>query len=59
MYDWATFRTTTGANTLRVLLDLARHLSSFALLATGNVHDVTPAKTLKFPPGTLTVDGRG
>ena len=59
MYDWAQFRTTKGAIKLHLLLDHDGYLPCFAVITTGNVHDVTVARTLKLQPGTIIVDDRG
>ena len=53
LYDWARLRTTQGALKLHLALDLDGYLPSFAVITTGNVHDVTVAKTVKLEPGTI------
>lgn len=59
VFDWAKFRRTKGAVKLHLLLDHQGCLPSWALITEGNVHEVNPAKTLKFAPGTIVAMDRG
>lgn len=58
VFDWARFRRTKGAVKLHLLLDHDGYLPCFAHLTEGKVHDVTVAKTLVFPAGTVVVYDR-
>jgi hypothetical protein len=58
VFDWAKFRRTKGAVKLHLALDHDGYLPCFAHLTEGKVHDVTVAKTLVFPAGTVVVYDR-
>jgi hypothetical protein len=53
MYDWACFRRTKGAIKLHLLLDHRGYLPCWALVTDGRTHDVEPARSLSFDPGTI------
>ena len=59
VFDWATFRRTKGAVKLHLLLDHDGYLPCYAVLTEGRRHEVTVARTLTFPPGTILVMDRG
>ena len=59
MYDWAKFRTTKGRSSCTCCSITMATCPVFAVITTGKVQDVTVAKTLKLPPGTIIVDDRG
>ena len=59
LFDWATFRRTKGAVKLHLLLDHDGYLPVFAHITEGNVHEVTIAKGLSFPRGSIVVCDRG
>lgn len=52
-FDWARFRRTKGAIKLHLLLDHQGCLPCWALVTDGKTHDVGPARTLSFDPGTI------
>jgi hypothetical protein len=59
VFDWATFRRTKGAVKLHLLLDHDGYLPCYAVITEGRRHEVTVARTLTFPPGTILVIDRG
>ena len=59
MFDWAQFCRTKGAVKLHLVLDHDGYLPSYAVITDGKVHDVTVARQLRFPAGTIVVDDRG
>ena len=59
VFDWARFRRTKGAVKLHLQLDHHGCLPSWALITEGSVHEVNPAKTLRFEPGTIVAVDRG
>jgi len=59
VFDWATFRRTKGAVKLHLLLDHDGYLPCYAVITEGRQHEVTVARTLQFPPGTILVMDRG
>jgi hypothetical protein len=59
VFDWATFRRTKGAVKLHLLLDHDGYLPCYAVIPEGCRHEVTVARTLTFPPGTILVMDRG
>jgi hypothetical protein len=52
-FDWARFRRTKGAIKLHLQLDHQGYLPCWALVTEGRTHDLKPAQTLSFAPGTL------
>ena len=59
LFPWADFRTTKGAVKLHLLLDHDGYLPVFAHLTEGSVHEVTIARLLKLPTGSIVVMDRG
>jgi len=59
VFDWATYRRTKGAVKLHLLLDHDGYLPCYAVITEGRRHEVTVARTLTFPPGTILVLDRG
>ena len=59
VFDWATYRRTKGAVKLHLLLDHDGYLPCYAVITEGRRHEVTVARTLTFPPGTILVMDRG
>jgi uncharacterized protein DUF4372/DDE family transposase len=59
LFDWAKFRQTKGAVKLHLLLDHDGYLPSFALITEGCRHEVTVARTLKLPAGSVVAMDRG
>ena len=59
LFDWAKFRRTKGAVKLHLVLDHDGYLPTYAVITEGKQHEVTVAKILSFPPGTLLVIDRG
>jgi len=59
LFDWATYRRTKGAVKLHLLLDHDGYLPVFAHITEGSVHEVTIAKGLSFPKGSIVVADRG
>lgn len=59
MYDWAKFRRAKGAIKLHMLLDHDGYLPRFAVITEGKTHEVTIAKKLHFPQGTILVFDKG
>lgn len=53
MFDWAHFRRTKGAVKLHLLLDHDGYLPVFGHVTEGKTGDVTVAKTLDFPRGSI------
>lgn len=59
MFDWAKWRRTKGAVKLHLLLDHDGYLPVFGHISEGKVADVTVAKSLDFPKGSVVVFDRG
>jgi hypothetical protein len=59
MFDWAHWRRTKGAVKLHLLLDHDGYLPVFGCVSAGKVGDVTVAKTLDFPRGSIVALDRG
>lgn len=59
LFDWATFRQTKGAVKLHLLLDHDGYLPVFAHITEGSVHEITIAKHLSFPRGSIVACDRG
>jgi len=59
MYDWAKFRRAKGAVKLHLMLDHQGCLPCWARITDGKVHDVKPAHSLRFEPGTVLAVDRG
>jgi hypothetical protein len=59
MFPWAKFRRTKGGIKLHTLLDHDGYIPAFVHITTANVADVTIAKLLKLPAGSIIVMDRG
>ena len=59
LFDWAKWRQTKGAIKLHLLLDHDGYLPVFGHISEGKVADVTVAKSLDFPKGSVVVMDRG
>ena len=59
VFDWARYGRTKGAVKLPLMLDHQGCLPGWACITEAKVHDVTPAKTLRFAPGTIVAMDRG
>lgn len=53
VFDWARFRRTKGAIKLHLQLDHQGYLPCWALVTEAKTHEVKPARTLRFEPGTI------
>jgi len=53
VFDWARFRRTKGAIKLHLQLDHQGYLPCWALVTEAKTHEVNPARTLHFEPGTI------
>lgn len=58
LFDWARFRTSKGAIKLHTVLNYDTGLPCYALMTDGKKHDVTVAKTIDFPKGSVLVMDR-
>jgi hypothetical protein len=58
-FDWAQFQRTKGAVKLHLLLDHDGYLPAFACVTEGKASDLSAARKLQFPPGTIVVFDRG
>jgi hypothetical protein len=59
LFPWAEFRRTKGAVKLHLLLDHDGYLPSYAYISNGKKHDVTIAKKISLPPGSVVTMDRG
>lgn len=59
LFDWAKWRQTKGAVKLHLLLDHDGYLPVFGHISEGKVADVTVAKSLDFPKGSVVAIDRG
>ena len=59
LFPWARYRQTKGAAKLHLVLDHDGYLPCYAVLTDGATADVTVARTLTFPPGSIVVVDRG
>jgi len=59
VFPWARFRTTKGAVKLHVGLDHEGMLPSFLTITDGKIHDITAARALQLPKGSIVVMDRG
>ncbi|ADE14438.1 transposase IS4 family protein [Nitrosococcus halophilus Nc 4] len=59
VFPWAKFRTTKGAVKLHVGLDHDGLLPALMTVTNGKVHDITVARTLALPKGSIVVFDRG
>jgi hypothetical protein len=58
-FNWAKFRRTKGAVKLHLLLDHDGHLPRYAVITDGKTVDLTVARQLDLPPGSVIVFDRG
>lgn len=58
-FPWATYRQTKGAVKLNFLLDHGGYLPIFMDFTHGNVHEVTSAKHMELPRGSMMLCDRG
>lgn len=59
VFDWATFRQRKGAIKLHTVLDFDGCLPVFVDMTKGKTHDVTAAKEISFPSGSILVMDKG
>ena len=59
VFPWAKFRTTKGAVKLHVGLDHEGLLPAFMTITDGKSHDITAARSLRLPKGSIVVMDRG
>ena len=59
VFPWARFRTTKGAIKLHVGVDHDGYLPTLVTVTEGKVADLTEARTLALPPGSIVVFDRG
>ena len=59
VFPWAKFRATKGAVKLHVGLDHEGFLPAFVAITDGKAHDITAARALKLPKGSIVVMDRG
>ena len=53
LFPWAEFRRTKGAVKLHLLLDHDGYLPTYAYISNGKKHDVTIARKISLPPGSI------
>jgi hypothetical protein len=59
LFPWAEFRRTKGAVKLHLLLDHDGYFPTYAHISNGKKHDVTIARKISFPPGSIIAMDRG
>ena len=59
LFPWAEFRRTKGAVKLHLLLDHDGYFPAYAYLSNGKKHDVTIARRISLPPGSIVTMDRG
>jgi Transposase DDE domain len=59
VFDWAHYKRAKGAVKLHMVLDHDGYLPSYAVLTEGKTADITVAKQMTFPAGTMLVFDRG
>ena len=59
VFSWARCRTTRGAIQLHVGLDHESWLAAFVAMAVGKTHDLSAARALRLPRGSIVVMDRG
>ena len=59
LFPWAEFRRTKGAVKLHLLLDHDGYFPAYAYLSNGNKHEVTIARKISLPPGSIVTMDRG
>ena len=59
LFPWAEFRRTKGAVKLHLLLDHDGYFPTYAYVSNGKKHDVTIARKISLPPGSIVAMDRG
>jgi len=59
LFPWAKFRRTKGAVKLHLLLDHEGYLPTYAYISNGKKHDITIARKLSLPVGSIVAMDRG
>ena len=59
LFPWAEFRRTKGAVKLHLLLDHDGYFPAYAYISNGKKHDVTIARKIPLPPGSIVTMDRG
>jgi hypothetical protein len=59
LFPWAEFRRTKGAVKLHLLLDHDGYFPTYAYISNGKKHDVTIARKVPLPPGSIVAMDRG
>jgi hypothetical protein len=59
LFPWAEFRRTKGAVKLHLLLDHDGYFPTYAYISNGKKHDVTVARKVPLPPGSIVTMDRG
>ncbi len=59
LFPWAKYRQTKGAVKLHLLLDHDGYLPEYAYISNGKKHDVTIARKVPLPPGSIIAMDRG
>lgn len=59
MFPWAEFRQTKGAVKLHMILDHDGYLPKYAYISDGKEHEVTIARSVDFPKGSIVAVDRG
>lgn len=59
LFPWAKFRRTKGAVKLHLLLDHDGYFPTYAYISNGKKHDVTVARKVPLPPGSIVTMDRG
>jgi hypothetical protein len=59
LFPWAEFRRTKGAVKLHLLLDHEGYFPTYAYISNGKKHDVTIARKVPLPPGSIVTMDRG
>jgi len=59
LFPWAEFRRTKGAVKLHLLLDHDGYFPTYAYISNGKKHDVTIARKISLPPGSIITMDRG
>ena len=59
LFPWAEFRRTKGAVKLHLLLDHDGYFPAYAYISNGKKHDVTIARKVPLPPGSIVTMDRG
>ena len=59
VFPWAKFRSTKGAIKLHVGLNHEGYLPEFITVTDGKTHDITAARTMDFPQGSIVVVDKG